>query len=158
MGDVRLYNVIFPLWMAMYLTPLVVIPLLGNLIIDGAIIYGILRISGATIDWKRLRPWILSAWGLGFLADFVGALFLFGVVWIDEPFGGLDHYYIWNSPLTIAVYLLAVLLSAGLIWLFNYWLARKNGVPRQTVTRIAWAMAVITAPWMYLIPLSLFGP
>ncbi|MDK2855332.1 MAG: hypothetical protein PWQ41_1735 [Bacillota bacterium] len=74
-----LYNVIFPLWLVMFLPPFVWWVLLGNLLIDAAVILLALWVAGWRVERPALAGYILTAWCLGFLADITGALLLLGL-------------------------------------------------------------------------------
>jgi hypothetical protein len=154
-----LYNVIFPLWIAIYFWPLTLIPLIGNLVIDGAVISLALQKNGVRLGRNSLWKWILSAWGLGFLADVIGMLLLILVSWANDSwfhagFGVASG--IGTNPLSDLVLLLVTAFCGWLIYWFNRRLGREAGVEEAVAHRVALAMGIITAPWMFLVPIEWF--
>ena len=138
---VRLYNVLFPLWFLMIfpVTWLIVLP--GNFLIDSLVLIISLRVLkiGERKSWYKRH--ILPIFGFGLLADAIGAAFLFLMM-------VLEVYNFDNEPwLTIP----AMLLSAGLIFVFNYFVTfRKAEKPIRL--RLALTFAIVTAPYTFLVP------
>lgn len=155
MKDVRLYNLIFPLWLALFFPPYVFIILLGNLVIDGLVIYISLRLNKIKLEKKTLQKLILQAWGLGFLADIIGVLFLFlGLVTLGRTLE-LQDVVMWNSPVTIVFFFLAILISSLCIYFFNFWIVKKAKIEKNIAWRVALTMAIVTAPWLFLLQVRL---
>ena len=65
--EVRLYNVLLPVW-------LVILP--GNLLIDCLVLTGALFVLKHRNKWAVVRKLWWKFWLLGFLADFVGVLWM----------------------------------------------------------------------------------
>jgi hypothetical protein len=156
-----LYDLIFPLWMAMYFSPLILIPLIGNLVIDGAVISLALRKNGVRLERNTLWKWILSAWGLGFLADVIGTLLLISIYSVTAPklhvfSSNLAYGGIGKDPLSTLVLLLVTAFCGWLIYRFNRRLGREAGVEEAVAHRVALAMGIITAPWLFLVPTEWF--
>lgn len=156
--DVRLRNVLFPVWM--FYTPLgfALSPLLVGIILGGNFVWDSLMLLLAFAclrlpDKKRLyRRSILRVWLCGFAADLLAACPL--LVW--SIYGRSPYHFmawdLWDLP-----YLLPfVALGGALVYGFNRFFAlRKLDADRQTVHRIALLLAVLTAPYTFLIPSSL---
>ncbi|SEN55743.1 hypothetical protein [Lihuaxuella thermophila] len=153
----KLYNVIFPLWIAVFLPPYTLIPLLGNLIIDGLVITFTLKWNRVSLERKKLWGLIFKAWGFGFLADLVGVMIVLTTsVLLDRLTGYvLDYYFIWDDPVSVVFSLLVVAACGFLIFLFNRRLAKNAGLEEGIALRMGLAMGIITAPWLFLIPSSL---
>ena len=144
---VRLYNVLFPLWFLMIFPVMWLIVLPGNFLIDSLVLIISLRVLkiGERKSWYKRH--ILPIFGFGLLADVIGAAFLFLMM-------VLEVYNFDNEPwLTIP----AMLLSAGLIFVFNYFVTfRKAEQPIRL--RLALTFAIVTAPYTFLVPSSwLYG-
>lgn len=155
MKDVRLYNLIFPLWFALFFPPYVFIILLGNLVIDGLVIYISLRLNKIKLEKKALQKLILQAWGFGFLADIIGVLFLFlGLVALGSRLQ-IQEVVMWNSPVTIVFFFSAILISSLCIYFFNFRIAKKAEIERNIAWRVALTMAIVTAPWLFLLQIRL---
>lgn len=142
------YNLIFPLWVALFLPRFIYVLLLGNLLIDGLLILAVLSLSRIKLPPLSLGSLILKAWGAGFAADLVGAAVLLTL----ESLVPVDAYRFWTSLTSILSYLLAITAAALLIWACNRKFARQAGVSPQAAKRLALVMALLTAPWMFLIP------
>ena len=138
---VRLYNVLFPLWFLMIFPVMWLIVLPGNFLIDSLVLIISLRVLkiGERKSWYKRH--ILPIFGFGLLADVIGAAFLFLMM-------VLEVYNFDNEPwLTIP----AMLLSAGLIFVFNYFVTfRKAEKPIRL--RLALTFAIVTAPYTFLVP------
>ncbi len=150
---IKLYNVIFPLWILMFVPPLLFIPLIGNLLIDGLIVYTVLRICKARLPRKLYMSSVLKVWGLGFLSDIIGAVLLY---LLHEIFYELDLYDIWRSPITVVCYIGVIIIVGTLICIFNVRVYKKLGLEKKVYSKIALTMGIVTAPWMFLIPTSVF--
>lgn len=149
--DIKLYNIIFPLW-AFYLFPFywhIILP--ANFIIDSIVFaaaMAVLKIADKKNNYKRC---ILRIWAYGFLADIIGAGFLFLLL----MFGYIEYSTAFDplgSPIAFAVTSLGVVLAGVCIYLFNYkkvlLLIDLGNADRK---RIAILIAVFTAPYaMYI--------
>jgi len=147
----RVHNVIFPLWLAIFFPPYILIPLLGNLLIDGGIIsMGLIfykqRVSRLDLIWT-----IIKAWLFGFLADAAGVILLLFLV---ETLDIVGHFEVWDNVLTTSVYFLIIALVGLAIYLFNFLQLRKIGIERAAGKRVALMMGILTTPWIILIPPS----
>lgn len=155
---VTLYNIIFPLWFLLFFPifpPLFLAAAVGNLVIDGAVITLSLRAFRQQLEKSPLRSYILKAWLFGFLADFIGAALLLGLEAMNLLKPG-SFYTIWDSPLTVIAYLLVIALVGAIIYIANRRLAAHAGVPANVAHKVALNMAILTAPWVFLVPTSLF--
>jgi RsiW-degrading membrane proteinase PrsW (M82 family) len=147
-----LYDLIFPFWLMMFMPVFVFVTLLGNYLIDSIVLILALRYYHELRKGKELWFFITKAWFFGLLADLCAVLVL-----LFFTFQGDDHMYtIWDSPRTILEYLLAILIAGTLIVFFNYRNCRNACIPKETSWRIAFVMGILTAPWSFLLPTSLF--
>ena len=150
---VRLYNVLFPMWM-FYLFPtwlwLVILP--ANFAIDSLVLCLAMRkleISGRREIWRKS---IFRIWAFGFLSDFLGALLTLGLMlMIDAAHLSWDVYLF---PGTTLLAIPGVVLSGALIYMLNkrYAFVKCMSDERQ-VHKLSLALAVFTAPYAMLIPL-----
>ncbi|MDN4595406.1 hypothetical protein [Polycladomyces subterraneus] len=149
-----LYNVIFPIWMAIFIPPFTLIPLLGNLLIDGSVIYLTLKRNGVVLDGGKLRKLILQAWVMGFVVDLIGVglLFLLNDVLYRFFAIEIDFFWVWKDPVSVIVLALIVAVCGTLIFMVNRWLARRAGVVEPAAFRVGLAMGIITAPYLFLVP------
>ena len=142
MKKVKLYNVIFPVWM-LFLVPAVwLISVPANFLIDSLVLFlgmCMLKMADKKVFYKKN---ILKFYLFGFLADFVGVAFLFlTVAVLDWSTMGDDLY------LTIP----ALMLSAVCIFFFNYVITLRM-YDKKTRRFLAVFFAIATAPYTFLIP------
>ena len=143
--ETKLYNLIFPVWMAGLFLPwiwLIVIP--GNFAVDSLVLviamYA-LKLSGKKDFYKKH---ILKIYLFGMLSDVIGTLYMCFMMYVLKVGHLGDEWY-----LTIP----ALILSAGLIFLFNYFITFKKDTPKERL-KLSIIFAVATAPYMFLIPIS----
>jgi len=172
-SQIRLYNILFPVWMLLWVPGwwwLLLIP--GNFLID----FWILR----TCFRKRNLPEISSllkncAWKtclLGFLCDFIGSIVLLavfsGISMLAElihdrgnpEFGNMLSGWAgsamlgqWNNPLILITFA-GIALSAYLIFIFNRNMLRKHpDIGAENADYTAKRLALMTAPYLFLLPL-----
>ncbi|MFA6807953.1 MAG: hypothetical protein WCR27_03050 [Eubacteriales bacterium] len=164
--ELKLFNVIFPIWLLLFFPPVIFITLVGNFIIDSLVIlacYFMYKLANRqSIDWKTFyKQSILKVWLFGFLADIIGGLILFIIGIMDSL--GLNYeivYAINYDPFSqlgaILIIILAMLVSGLLIFLFNYKITFKNQIiDKKLRFNIAVTIAIITIPWTFLIPTKL---
>ena len=149
---VKLYNVLFPIWVLYFFPQVWIITLPGNLLIDCAVL--LLTLTALRHAGKKavLRQLWWKFWLLGFLADFIGAAARAGGVWSDitrafftTPFRSLPALLFTLAGVALAgicIYFFDRRAMRGCVLLTN----REKG-------HIALTMAVFTAPWTFLIPL-----
>ena len=158
---VRLYNVIFPIWL-LFLVPVTwLVALPGNLIIDCAVVLLALFAMKHTQKRAVLRHVWWRIWLFGFAADFVGALLLipsmFLLGYLPEPWDSWLEPVMYNpfkSWLAFLVTLIAVVLSGLCIYLFDRRALRScSALDDHQRHIVALTLAVITAPWLFFIPM-----
>lgn len=165
--SVKLYNVIFPVWFLIFWPPawLIVLPL--NFGIDTLVLYIAGRVMKLGSFKELFRKAILKIWLFGFVADIVGGVLLFAITTIDtarfEAFAGmvdLSHAISWQPfqhPLAVLVILACLFVSGLLIYLLNrHFSFRGLDMTKRQRHWLSLVFAIATAPWMFLIPTSLF--
>lgn len=153
-NETRLYNVMFPIWFFWLLpTPLWLIILPANFVIDSLILYLAMRKCGLQ---GKLRIWkksIWKIWGIGFLSDIIGAMLILGLY---ELFSEVLRVR-WNLiffPGTTLLSLPGVAVAGVLIYFLNKRFSfKKCGLDPAQVHRLSLALAVFTAPYAMLIPI-----
>ena len=150
--NVKLYNLIFPVWMLWIFPPawLAVIPL--NLLIDALVLFLTLTALKRPDRKALLRTLLLPMWLFGFLADFIGSLWMFlGHELLLYKNGGWNFYRPFQSPEVLTWTLAAVVLSGVCIYLFDRFLVKRSLTALSPRERhmIALTMAIATAPWTF---------
>ena len=142
MKDVKLYNVLFPVWFLMLIpaTWLVVLP--GNFLIDSLVLI-IFMCCAKMQDRKTFyRKHILKIFCFGLLADMVGAALMLLCAYVLE-------WGVYGDELYLTIPAAAV--AGGCIFLLNYFVTfRKCEKPLRR--NLALTYAIATAPYTFLIP------
>ncbi|MFY9139228.1 MAG: hypothetical protein WBJ83_04285 [Thermacetogeniaceae bacterium] len=166
MKDIRLYNVIFPLWFFLFLPPVILITLIGNFVIDSLVVVACFFIFKLADIQKSLTEFykgsILKVWILGFLADIIGAsiLFILGILNpLELPTDLITgiNYDPFSNPAAVAVITIAMLVSAVFIFMFNYRITFSKQIDDKKLrAKVAITVALITMPWTFLLPTKWF--
>ncbi|MGB4429432.1 MAG: hypothetical protein WBI48_07360 [Thermacetogeniaceae bacterium] len=166
MKDIRLYNVIFPLWFFLFLSPVILITLIGNFVIDSLVVVACFFIFKLADIQKSLTEFykgsILKVWILGFLADIIGAsiLFILGILNpLELPTDLITgiNYDPFSNPAAVAVITIAMLVSAVFIFMFNYRITFSKQIDDKKLrAKVAITVALITMPWTFLLPTKWF--
>lgn len=143
--NVKLYNVIFPVWMLMLFPAAWLIVLPGNFIIDSAVLLISMMILKIEDKKEWYKEYILKIYGFGMLSDIVGSAYM---LLMELMFGGNI-----GGPLgdKLDLTLPALLISAALIFVFNYHVTFKKA-DKKLRLKLSLIFAVVTAPYTFLIP------
>ncbi|ROR29211.1 hypothetical protein EDD66_103147 [Mobilisporobacter senegalensis] len=168
--NLKLYNVIFPIWL-LWLFPmtwLVILP--SNFLIDTIVVLitlKVLKLSGQGI-YKKI---IFKVWGFGFLSDFIGTFIMFSPSLIDgfldyeSPMGkwwyeNLTNAVSYNPFESIFSFLwvtFAIIITSLFIYIFNYKISlRKVEIENALKKKIALSIAIFTAPFFFYLPTKWF--
>lgn len=162
----RIYNVIFPIWILILFPQLLVFVIPGNLIVDCAVLwFALLALKhprkGAVVKKLWWRFWLL-----GFAADAIGVVWMFlgwltagwasqllGTVgWLEDVVMALT-VNCFRHPLAFLWTLAGVALAGVWIYFFD---KRAMGSCELLDDRqrhvVALVMAIVTAPWLFFIP------
>lgn len=140
--EIRFYNILFPIWMLMLMPTAWIAVLPINFIVDSLVILITMKAIGVKYKGKMYRKSILKVWIFGFIADMIGAGALLGAMYADIFLG--DEIYI-TLP--------AMLIAALFIFIFNYKISFKE-YDKATRLKMAINLAIFTAPYTFLIPIS----
>ncbi len=168
--ETRLYNILLPIWLLIFLPSwlwLILIP--GNLVVDCLVTF--LTLCALKHGDKKAvlgRTW-WRFWLLGFLADAIGALWmLLGMMWpavlglSESPVGAywedamLSAHMLrpWSHPLTFFWTLAGVGIAGVCIYFFDKRAMRRvDALDKRQKHVVALTMAIVTAPWLFFIPL-----
>lgn len=173
MKEVRLYNMILPPFMFFLFLPWWWIgSIVGNFIIDSVVLLTLAFIMLKKFDFKVYKNSIIKVWTLGFTADLLGIFYLI-IVSIAANAEYYEGNNIWKQILS-GIYLASnhshfdsiygvlfivsgILLSAVLIFVFNYFISFKNSIlSKKQKVIMSLSIAVLTAPYTFLLPKELF--
>ncbi len=156
--EIRLYNMIFPLWLLIWIPSYLwffLIPV--NYLIDSLVLCLSLK------DHEdRKRFCLKHSWKIciaGFLADLIGsASLLIAVLNMDQTKDLVDFvtYNPLANVLSFLIVIIAVLISAICIYLSDRWILLRTGLDIRQAKKSAFCMALFTAPYLFLIPTQWF--
>lgn len=167
MKEVKLYNIIFPIWLLIFFPPIIFITLAGNFVIDSLVILACVSIFKLAINSEERKSFyknsIIKVWLFGFLADIIGAAILFILGILGEYFG-LSYELVsaidfdpFSNPLAVMIIVFAMLVSALFIFLFNYKITFRELIKDNSVRfKVALTIAIVTMPWTFLLPTKWF--
>lgn len=159
--EVRLYNVLFPIWLIWLFPQLLLFVIPGNLLIDCAV----LLLALLALKHQRKREVVKALWWkfwlLGFAADLVGTAWMFLGWLLAVPFEDFWYdtlSYIMHNPFghpaAFLWTLAAVALAGYCIYRFDKRAMKDCVLLNEGEKRkIALSMAVVTAPWLFFVPM-----
>lgn len=168
--QVKLYNVLFPVWLLWLFPQVLLIVLPGNLAIDCLVLFCALRALKHTQKGAVLKQLWWKFWLLGFAADLVGTAWMFSTLlpslltggnsasspalrWWEQTMLGSPMLRPWTHPLTFFWTLAGVAIAGVCIYLFDKRAMKKCGLLTDREKHvIALAMAIATAPWLFFWP------
>lgn len=165
---------IFPTYLLLLIPMVWVYILPGNFIIDSIVLLITLKLLKVNHLFENYGRVIFKVWFVGLLADFVGAFVLFafsqGLYALGEAFPdsskmndillkisqGIDYYPFCNI-VVFFVYILAIGLSGFFIYHFNKKIYCKLDLSEKKSKILALTMAIVTAPYLMLLPYDMFS-
>lgn len=151
---VRLYNVLFPIWMLVFFpSPLWIALIPANYLIDRFVLKRSLPKTVNRSAFCKKNTWKICI--AGFVSDLIGALILFLIVLLID-----DNYELANGItmdpfkdlLSFLIVALAVTVSAIFIFIIDRLILIRCGLSRKQATRTAAFLALLTAPYLFLLP------
>lgn len=159
-GSVKLCNVLFPLWILIFFPQVLAIVIPGNLIVDMAVLLLALAVLGCREKGAVIRKCWWKVWLLGFAADLIGAAWMV-LGWLLATWlpGGAETlgkimYNPFGHPAAFLWTAAGVAIAGWFIFLLDRRVFRS--VPELTSrqsTRLALTFAIVTAPWLFFLPL-----
>ena len=168
---VKLYNVMFPIWMLIIfpLTWLIVLPV--NFVIDLLVMIITLKCMKVPNIRHNTFPIVFAVWGMGFLADALGALGMMFLTMTSFQSQTTSFQIYWNEIVhavafhpfqnifAFLIVTLFVIITAVLIFLANYFICfRSISLEKSRKKRLALSLAVFTAPYLFYLPTAWFYP
>lgn len=170
-----LYNLIFPIWVFVFMPNLIPVIFAINFMIDGAIIWYYLkrhnkfnniriycfRSMGSEQDLKQelnkrtILSYTFQAALFGYAADFFGGIVMLELLEVF-PFNKLDYYHIWSNFTSVLLHILVIFIVGFMIYLFHRYRGRRLNLSPAEAKGLGIVMGIFTAPWVILIPTYLF--
>lgn len=170
--EIRVYNVILPIWMLLLCPQVWLVAVPGNLVVDCLVLTVVLAVLKHKGKWPVVKKLWWRFWLLGFAADAIGVAWMFlGVVpafvmawgtvgessaalaaW-EDTLGHIMHNA-FAHPLAFLWTLAGVAIAGGFIYLFDTRAVKNCDLLTDREKHIiALTMAVVTAPWLFFIPM-----
>lgn len=166
---VKLYNIIFPIWLLWIIpiTWIVVMP--ANFIIDLIVVVLTLKYLKVTDIKSKAKSVILKTWILGFVADFIGTVFMFlsniisfdtttqfGRWWYNNITNAVA-YFPFSSVYSILWITICLMITSAFIYIFNYKICfKKLEIQDTKKKKLALSVAIFTAPYLFYLPTAWF--
>ena len=153
--DVKLYNMIMPLWLLLAMPMWWLPTLAGNFLIDSIVLLILLKIKKKENKKSIWKSCILKVWAFGMLSDIIGGAVLIG---LDLLLDALSFHKAasaimlnpWVSLPAAVCVIICMALSSVLIYFFDSRISFKKAF--EDVSERRWfslAFAVITTPWLF---------
>lgn len=162
MKNVRLNNIILPIWLLIYIPQVWLLTLPANFIIDSIVLlaaFAVLKVEERKVKYLKS---IIKVWIFGFLADFVGAIVMivatFGLFNGDNSkVGEALRWNPFDNTVALLWTVLSIIVSGVCIYVFDSKFAfNKTDLSEKHKKLISLMMAIFTAPYVMLIPTCLF--
>ena len=155
--DLKLYNLIFPVYMLWLMPPIFFIVAILNFIIDSIVVLitkKVLKIENIFSKYKKV---ILKVWLFGFIADFIGAFFLFLMSGLFENLNIPIKYNIDYNPFgniyALIITIIGILIAGVLIFIFNKKICfKKIELTEKQKFVLSLVLAIATSPYLFLLP------
>ena len=168
-NNLKLYNLILPIWL-LWLLPLTwIIVLPCNYFIDLLVVVLTLKYLHIMDVRSNAKLVIFRVWIFGFIADFIGTIFMFlaNIINFDSASTTQKWWYdnisnpVSYSPFESIYSILwvtgCVAITGICIYLFNYkYCLNKSNLTNEQKKKLALALAIFTAPYTFYIPTMWF--
>lgn len=163
--SIKMYNLVFPIWL-LWLLPLTwVVVLPANFIIDSLVVLITLKLLKVSNIKNLYKKSILKVWGFGFLSDFIGTAIMLIPELIDgripsayrkwwyKNITSAISYSPFESVYAVAWIVIAMIITSFFIYLFNYKVSfKKLDMEEKSKKKLALSLAIFTAPYLFLLP------
>ena len=155
--EIRLYNVVFPIWFLVLAwpafapsLPLLLLLLPANFLVDSLVLLLAARHFQIPEIGKLWKKSVWKIWLFGFLCDFAGGGLIMLLCFLIE--GGIS-----KNALLFPFATLYALPGVALSGVLLYWINRAlsflgTDLSKEQIHRLSLAIAIFTAPYLMLIP------
>ncbi len=145
------------------LPPVILLVIPANFIVDSLVLLAGFKAFDISEKLKQYKKCILKVWCFGFLADILGSLLLLATQLFESNSFIMDKLtqpLMWNpfkSPYAFIYAVVVIAICAFLIYFFNNRFSfKKTDLTDKQRKLISILLAVVTAPYLFLLPTSLF--
>ena len=163
--SIKLYNVIFPIWM-LWLIPITWLAVLpANFLIDLLVIVLTMKFMKVPNVKENAKRIILRVWICGFIADFIGtmAMLISNFInfnhnsklddWWYDNIQNAVTYNPFESIYAILWVAVSILITSFFIYLFNYkFCLNKSTLDSKQRKLLSLSLAIFTAPYLFYLP------
>lgn len=155
--EMRLYNMILPVWLLWIFPQVWLVILPGNLLVDVLVVFFVLLALKRKDKGQLLKRLWWRVWLRGFAADAIGVAWLLLALILYDAFKmtwlGPVMYDPFAHPAAFLWTLAAVAISGVCIYFFDRKVLHEtDGLTSRETHRIALSLAIVTAPWTFFIP------
>ena len=161
--EIRLYNMILPLWLLWIFPQMWLLLLPGNLLIDTEVLLCALLALRRPDKGRLMKRLWWRIWWRGFAADAAGVAWLLLALILWEMNVGRRRAFwqkwlegVMGDPFSHPVAFFWTLAAVGIAGVCIYYLDKKPmraaGLTDREAHRAALVLAIVTAPWAFLIP------
>lgn len=143
-NEVRLYNVLFPLWMTLLFPQFWLLVIPGNFLIDSLVLLICMAILKIPEKKQCYKKHIFKIFAFGILSDIIGSIFILIMMLV---------FWLGNMGDEIYLTIPALFISAIMIFVFNYFFTFKK-FDKALRFKLAITFAIVTAPYTFLVPSS----
>lgn len=167
--DIRLYNLIFPVWLIWLIPTVLIIVLPANFLLDFLVVFLTMKHLNILARREKLRSCIWKIWLFGFVSDLIGTAFLLLATEIspgtDTAFGKWWYTHLteavstnpFSNLFSILWVAAGVIIAGCCIYFFNLKVSfRKMDASEIQKKKLAASLAVFTAPYLFFLPTSIF--
>ena len=153
--DVRLYNMIMPLWLVIAFPVMWLPTLAGNFLIDSIVLLILLKIKKEEDKKQIWKGCIVGVWIFGMLSDIIGGAALVAISIFLEKTGfyrasNAIIFNPWTHPLAAVSVIFCMALSSLFIYLFDKKISFAKVFDDEGDRKwFALAFAIITTPWLF---------
>lgn len=161
--NVKLYNLVFPIWLLWLIPVTWIVVLPANFLIDLLVLVLTMKCIKVHDIKRNAKAVILSVWICGFIADFIGcaAMFMPRVINFDHGtplanwwYNNITNAVMYNPFDSIYAVLwvtICVIIAAFFIYLFNYKVClHQSSLDNDQKKRLSLSLAVCTAPYFFI--------
>lgn len=166
---VKLYNLIFPIWLLWLIPTTWIVVLPANFLIDLAVVLLTLKFLHVSDAKKITKSIIVKVWVFGFIADFIGtaAMFMSNIIdfdyqthfgkWWYENITNAVSYNPFDSIYAFIWATVCVVITAYCIYFFNYKISLKKAeLSNDLRKKLALSLSILTAPYIFYLPTAWF--
>lgn len=153
----KIYNILFPMWFLFILPSyLWIVFVVGNFVVDSLVTIYNLKKQNVDNYMNAYKKSIIKVWVIGFVSDILGSLFLLGLMLVlNKVLEPTDIVLDWITfPWCTILAIPGVIVAGVLIYFLNKKLSfTKTNLSTEQIRLISKYLALITAPYVMLIPL-----